>query len=219
MKRKGLFITGTDTDVGKTYITQQIIEQLNKNSYPTKVRKPIESGCAKDQNNLLLPADGNLLWNSNQQRESLDRVTPFRFEPAIAPNRAATLAEKIITTKQLLNACLLEVDADDFLIVEGAGGFYSPLSSDGLNADLAKHLNLNIALVVNDKLGCLNHTLLSLQAIESKKLKCILIVLNQSNQNLIEQYDHFNEIKKLTSITSVQCMINEKIPNIIDIIK
>lgn len=211
MKRKGLFITGTDTDVGKTYITSQIIRQLKTNAVSIKVRKPIESGCSVQNNGELHPADGFELWQTNNERESLKEVTPFRFEPAIAPNRAAALNNQVITTKQLKQACLNQINSDDFLIVEGAGGFYSPLSSDGLNADLARSLNLDIVLVVKDQLGCINNTLLTLDAFHKAELKCIAIVLNFSSAENRATYDHLNELKKLTHLPVLTCNVNDKL--------
>ena len=79
----------------------------------------------------------------------------------------------------LKKQCLQGINKDQFLYVEGAGGFYSPLCSDGLNKDLAKVLGLSIVLVVNDRVGCINHTLLSIEAIEKSKLSLLAIVLNK----------------------------------------
>jgi len=214
MKRKGLFITGTDTDVGKTYITMQIIRQLQAMSAPIKVRKPIESGCVLQSNNELHPSDGFSLWQANNQNEALNTITPFRFEPAIAPNRAAALSQKIINTADLKAACLFQVDDNDFLIVEGAGGFYSPLSSDGLNVDLAIALNLNIVLVVKDQLGCINHTLLTLSAIKKAELNCIAIVLNLSSDEAEETYNHLTEIKNLSLLPVFSCHKNAQLDSI-----
>lgn len=214
MKKKGLFITGTDTDVGKTYICTQIIRQLSTFVAPIKVRKPIESGCEKNQQGVLQPHDGQALWQANQKQETLEIVTPYRFAPAIAPDRAAKLNGKNITIDQLKQACLEQVNHHDFLIVEGAGGFYSPLANDGLNADLAKALDLDIALVVKDQLGCLNHTLLTLQAIESKGLHCKIIILNYCSELHHNIYDHYNEIKARTTVPVIRCFENEQLDDI-----
>jgi len=211
MKRKGLFITGTDTDVGKTYITTQIIRQLQVMSAPIKVRKPIESGCVLQNNHELYPADGFALWQANNKSETLSTITPFRFEPAIAPNRAAALNKKVINTNDLKIACLHQVNDNDFLIVEGAGGFYSPLASDGLNADLAIALNLNIVLIVKDQLGCINHTLLTLSAIKKAKLNCIAIILNLSSIDAKETYEHLKEIQKLSQLPVFSCYKNAQL--------
>ncbi len=218
MKRKGLFITGTDTDVGKTYITTQIIRQLQAIAVPIKVRKPTESGCKLQKNGELHPTDGFALWQANNKKETLSTITPYRFEPAIAPNRAAMLSQKTINTSDLKATCVKNVESNDFLIVEGAGGFYSPLSSDGLNADLAIALNLNIVLIVKDRLGCINHTLLTLDAIKKSELTCVAIVLNLSTDETTVTYEHLKEIKEQCQAPVFSCFKNAQLEPITDVL-
>lgn len=219
MKRKGLFITGTDTDVGKTYITAQIIRQLRANGLAIKVRKPIESGCGLQNKGHLHPADGFTLWQANHQLESLDTVTPYRFAPAIAANRAAALSQQNITTQQLKQACLKNTTENDYLIVEGAGGFYSPLSSNGLNSDLAIHLNLDMVLIVKDRLGCINHTLLTLNAIKQNNLMCIAVILNQCTAKSVAIYNHKIEIQQLIDIPVIGCFVDKPLQDIKELVK
>lgn len=180
---KGIFITGTDTGVGKTYTGVLIARALQQRQVNVVPRKPVESGCVRDGDNLI-PQDAQALKNAAGYSGSLASVCPYRFEPAISPLRAAHLAHQALATTKVAQACLTGVDADkDFLLVEGAGGFYSPLCEDGLNADLAQALQLPVVLVADDKLGCINQVLLNVQAIESRKLKLLAVVLNQCNDN------------------------------------
>jgi len=173
---KGVFITGTDTDVGKTWVGQKIIQQLIKVGVSVEPRKPIESGWPKD----ITQSDAWKLSHVAKKEEKLDTICPNRFLAAISPDRAAKIEGKLITISQLSAQCRHNFNVeDDFLYVEGAGGFYSPICSDGLNADLAKALNLPVILVVADRLGCINHTLLSIDAIEKKGLTLLGVVLNK----------------------------------------
>ncbi|GAA0421086.1 dethiobiotin synthase [Cocleimonas flava] len=173
---KGVFVTGTDTDVGKTWVGQKIIQQLCKNGISVEPRKPIESGWPTD----ITKSDAWKLAYAANQEEKLDVVCPNRFLAAISPDRAAKIEHKLITIQQLSEECIGSCNSEeDFLYVEGAGGFYSPICSDGLNADLAKALNLPIILIAADKLGCINHTLLSIEAIERCGLNLMGVVLNQ----------------------------------------
>ena len=166
---KGVFITGTDTDVGKTWVGQKIIQQLIKEGVSVEPRKPVESGWPDD----ITQSDAWKLSHAANKEEMLDTICPNRFFAAISPDRAAKIEGKLVTISQLSIQCTDNLNAeDDFLYVEGAGGFYSPICSDGLNADLAKALNLPVILVVDDRLGCINHTLLSVEAIEKKGLLC-----------------------------------------------
>ncbi len=172
---KGVFITGTDTDVGKTWVGQRIIQYLTKNGISVEPRKPVESGWPLD----IKQTDAWKISHAANKVEKLDAICPNRFAAAISPDRAAKIEGKAITISQLTKQCTDNFDSDtDFLYVEGAGGFYSPLCSDGLNADLAKALNLPVILVVADRLGCINHTLLSIEAIEKARLSLLGVVLN-----------------------------------------
>ena len=185
----GIFITGTNTSVGKTHIATLLARALQKQNISVVPRKPVESGCLTE-NGELIPQDAVALKNAAGYSGSLAQVCPFRFEPPISPVRAAHLANQALTTEKVVQACLTNVNAEkDFLLVEGAGGFYSPLCEDGLNADLAEKLNLPVILVTQDKLGCINDVLLSVQAIQSRKLNLIMVVLNQ-----IEEKDSNSEM-------------------------
>ena len=192
---KGLFITGTDTNVGKTYIACALARALSTENIPVVPRKPVESGCTRDGNELI-PADAQALKQAAGYAGDLGLVCPYRFEPAISPDRAARLAGTPLTTEQLKIACLNDTNPDtDFLLVEGAGGFYSPLCSDGLNADLAQALQLPILLVAEDRLGCLNQILLTTEAIVAKQLKIAAIILNQTNKITLDpDMDNLSEL-------------------------
>lgn len=178
---KTIFITGTDTDVGKTFIGTRLTEKLLQAGLKLSVRKPVESGCQR-QGAALLPADASnyvsAYQNASTDNCDLDDVCRYRYEPAISPERAIRLANETVSVQQLVTACQGDV-SDELLLVEGAGGFYSPLCSDGLNADLAEAMQAQVILVVRDRLGCINQALLSLAAIESCGLECLAVIVNQ----------------------------------------
>lgn len=174
----GIFVTGTNTGVGKTHISTAIARTLQAQGVRVVPRKPVESGCRLEGSELI-PADAAALKNAAGYAGSLAQVCPYRFEPPISPLRAAHLANQALTTRNIAQACLANVDQDtEFLLVEGAGGFYSPLCEDGLNADLAQALGLPVLLVATDELGCINQVLLNVQAIESRDLTLLAVVLN-----------------------------------------
>ncbi len=176
---QGYFITGSDTDVGKTWIACQIIQQLQAKHTSVKVRKPVESGCRKIDG-AYFPADGSALFEANHQSEDLTLVTPYRFQAALAPDRAARLENHKLTLQQLYEACLNQITTDDTLLVEGAGGFYSPICEDGLNADLAKALGLKVIIICEDRLGTINQALLTIAAVKQEGLDIQAVVLNQN---------------------------------------
>jgi len=193
---KGLFITGTDTNVGKTYIACQIAAELHARGVNVIPRKPVESGC-EVINNVLHPSDANLLLLASQSNISLNEVCPYRFEPAVSPQIAASLANETILIEQLINACNSNLSDNDFLLTEGAGGFYSPICTNALNADLATELKLPVVLVTEDRLGAVNQTLMAINAIEKYQLNITAIILNSTRPEQKKPlFDNISEIKQ-----------------------
>ncbi|MDH3759757.1 MAG: dethiobiotin synthase [Gammaproteobacteria bacterium] len=174
----GYFITGSDTDVGKTYIACQVVAQLRAAGLAIETRKPAESGCLPGPGGEPLTHDAAALQQVNGERESIERIARYRFRAALAPHRAARLEGKRVLMQQLVEACARD-NPGHCLVVEGAGGFYSPLAEDGLNADLAQALQLAVIIVVNDRIGAVNQALMTLQAVASRHLPVAAIVLNQ----------------------------------------
>ena len=189
---QGVFITGTGTEVGKTFVGVAIARALTRKKIQVIPRKPIESGCIKHDGELI-PQDASALKAAADYQGSLSEVCPYRFEPPISPVRAAHLANKILTTEQLVNICL-QGSENGFLLVEGAGGFYSPLAENGLNADLAVALQLPVLLVADDKLGVLSQVLLNVEAIQMRGLHLSGVVLNALSN---EQNDHMDNTADL----------------------
>lgn len=176
--QRGLFVTGTDTGVGKTRITAILAHLLNDRGIVVRPRKPVESGCLSFEGRLV-PADATVLQTAAASHDLLTQICPYRFELALSPERAAALTDKKLMLEDVADACRQGVTSSEFLLVEGAGGFYSPLASGALNADLADALSLPVLLVTSDRLGAINQTLLVVEAINRRGLKLAGVVLNQ----------------------------------------
>lgn len=172
---KGLFITGTDTGVGKTWVGTRLVEFLIARKETVVPRKPVESGCLQPDGQFL-PRDALAYFEAVAKRENLETICPYPFAAAAAPPVAARMESSQILLADLRQHCVAH--QGEWLIVEGAGGFYSPIADDGLNADLAHKLQLPVLLVVTDKLGCINHSLLTLEAIRNQSLQPLAIVMN-----------------------------------------
>jgi len=190
----GVFITGTSTDVGKTFIAVELARQLSQRNITVVPRKPIESGCVKHGDELI-PLDATALREAANYQGPLSEVCPYRFEPPISPVRAAHLANKILTTEQLVQICL-DGSEHGFLLVEGAGGFYSPLAENGLNADLAMALQLPILLVADDKLGTLSQVLLNIEAMQMRGLQLAGVVINAVNEKHNDYMDNVADLRE-----------------------
>lgn len=181
LQGNGMFMTGTDTGVGKTWVSVRLIHALRALGLELIPRKPVESGWADDVTTTdawRLANAAGLSLDGHQQTAILDKVCPYRFRAALAPPRAALLEGQELRIKNLANTCPTRVASGQALLVEGAGGFYSPIAHDGLNADLAQVLGLPIILVAEDRVGCLNHILLVAEAIKRRSLTLAGVILN-----------------------------------------
>ena len=195
--RQGLFITGTSTGVGKTHIGVLLAQALSDNRITVIPRKPVESGCNPVDGDLI-PTDAQALMSAAAYTGGLDEVCPYRFQPPISPARAARLAGRTLTTSELVDACVRGVDSG-FILVEGAGGFYSPLTEDGLNADLAEALQLPLLLVAENTLGVLNQVLLNVEAIKCRGLELAGVVLNELHDSPNGQMDNAADLRERLS--------------------
>lgn len=193
----GLFITGTDTGVGKTWVGSTLTRLLMLHGITVAPRKPVESGCDLEQG-ALIPNDALQYFKAIDERESMDVICPYRYPDAIAPDQAARLFGQPLGLEALLEAC--QYNRNHFLMVEGAGGFYSPIAEQALNADLAKALELPVLVVAADRLGCQNHVLLTLEAIARRNLQTVAIVLNQVSPEIRDKIDNKTALKEKTSI-------------------
>ncbi|MCP4472230.1 MAG: dethiobiotin synthase [Gammaproteobacteria bacterium] len=200
----GYFITGSDTDVGKTWIACEIARQLRQQGFEVATRKPVESGCRESDSGELLTHDAAALQAANDHRETIERITPYRYRAALAPHRAARLESQRIELRALIEACDRDHPAQR-LVVEGAGGFYSPLAENGLNADLASALQLPVIVVVDDRVGAVNQALMTLQAVASRHLSIAAIVLNQVQPTTENAMDNAADLQPYCNLPLFRC--------------
>ena len=194
MMNKYIFITGTNTDVGKTYIGTKLIKVLNK-KYGFMAFKPIETGC-KEIKNRLIPADSAMYYKILKNYQTLDELNPYRFLPPVSPYLAIREAKKKIYIKNYYQKLKVLSNRSPVLI-EGAGGAFSPLALDGLNIDFMKLVKSINILVIKDELGCISSAISNILAFDKYKVRLDLLVLNTKNKN---KMDNINEIKKYTKI-------------------
>lgn len=178
----GLFVTGTDTEVGKTRISVALIELLQQQGKRVACMKPIASGCEQTAQGLRNDDALALMKQSNVQLD-YDTVNPYAFEPAIAPHIAAQQAGITIALDLIKQQFQQIEDQADTVVVEGAGGWLVPLNKQQTMADLAIELALPIVLVVDIRLGCINHALLTVASIKQSGLKLKGWVANQRAGN------------------------------------
>jgi dethiobiotin synthetase len=158
---RGLFITGTGTGVGKTYVGALVARALRHSGKRVGVYKPVASGCDRSGNELISP-DAVALWEGAGQPASLSQVCPQVFSAPLAPHLAARAEGKRVDSKLLRNGIKFWLDCSDIVIVEGAGGLMSPISDDDYNADLAADFGFPLLVVAENVLGTINATLQTL---------------------------------------------------------
>ena len=163
------FITGTDTGVGKTHVTRLILEALRGAGSDAAGYKPVACGDREDAH-ILAAASGGI---------DLDEVNPVYFKTAVAPYVAGLLENRTVDPALLIAGFHRLAEKHATVLVEGAGGWEVPLAAGYRISDLAADLRLPVVLVAGNKLGALNHILLTVAAIQAKGLVCAGIVLNQ----------------------------------------
>lgn len=161
---KGFFITGTDTEVGKSWCTVGLMARLQQQGHSVVGMKPVASGCV-DTVDGLRNEDAMLIQQQASKAIDYDTINPYSFLPAIAPHIAAEQSGEEIKLKKIVEQFNQLNDQADYVVVEGVGGWQVPLNDDESVADLALALQLPVILVVGLRLGCINHALLTAAAI------------------------------------------------------
>lgn len=173
------FVIGTDTGVGKTYVASALVKHFAALDLKAIGMKPIASGCEPNEKGELINEDVTALISASNIDAALDLINPYRFAPAIAPHIAAEQAGIQIDLSIIRQAYAQLASLADVIVVEGAGGFCVPLNKTQTLTDLAVLLNIPIVLVVGMRLGCINHALLTVEAIQARGLKLAGWIANE----------------------------------------
>ena len=184
------FITGTDTHIGKTEITCALIEFFKRKGYLTIGMKPVAAGTEVIDNQII-NSDVHKFLSLNSIRKPVEIINPYSFDQAIAPHIASiSTSNEILFSKIKENFLLLQKECE-YLFVEGAGGYKVPLTKNKSIPDLISYLNIPIILVVGIRLGCINHTMLTVEAIKNNNhilsgwvANCIDSNMNEVDENI-----------------------------------
>jgi dethiobiotin synthetase len=179
----GLFVTGTDTGVGKTVVTEALVRLFRRQGQRVRVCKPVAAGArwvegrwvSDDTIKLALAAGSEGDW---------DQVTPWVWPEPAAPPVAARHAGEAVTLAKIVEAVRRRARPDHFLLVEGVGGLLCPLTDMETVADLAVLLGLPLIVVTRRSLGTINHTLLTLEAAARRGLRVVGVVINETTPPL-----------------------------------
>lgn len=197
MKRFTAFITGTDTEVGKTFITAGLLKAFEKQGYTTLGLKPVSAGCEVTEDGLR-NEDALALQQAATEKVVYEVVNPVAYEPAIAPHIAAMEKGKLLTASSLegfVRGALLK--PAKVKLIEGAGGWFTPLNYRETLADLVKKLEVPVILVVGMRLGCLNHALLTVAALQASGLRLAGWVANQIDPEMSRYEENLETLKQM----------------------
>lgn len=183
--KRGYFVTGTDTGVGKTLIACGLLRRFALAGLSTVGMKPVAAGCTESEAGLL-NEDVEVLRRSSSVQAAREWINPYAFRLAIAPHLAAAAEGLEIKTGSICRSFEKLCTIADAVIVEGIGGFRVPLSAHADSADLAVAIGLPIILVVGMRQGCLNHALLTAEAIERRGLQLRGWVANHIDPHMLQ---------------------------------
>jgi len=171
----GIFVSGTDTGVGKTVVACALVRALRARGLDVGAMKPMETGVASAG-----PLDAIALQEATGSGDSLDEVCPLRFALPAAPNVAARHEGRVVELESVLSAYTSLAARHAFMVVEGAGGLLVPTRDDATMADLAQSLALPVLVVARAALGTINHTRLTLDALAARGLRLAGVVISHS---------------------------------------
>ncbi len=198
---RAFFITGTDTNVGKTFVSTLIARSLRAVGIDAGVMKPVETGCAEAEGSLV-PADAVALKEAAGSNDPLDIINPYRFAPPLSPNVAARLSGVEIDLNRIESAFKTLSAVHEIILVEGAGGLLVPMNNYHAMADLALRLNARLVIVAASRLGVINHALLTCECARSRGLGIAGVILNNpspSEDDLSVRYNR-SEIERYAPV-------------------
>lgn len=225
---KGFFITGTDTDAGKTVASAAILAlllNLEKDAVPVK---PAQTGCELINGKLNAPDLDFTLKITGLEIEESERenLCPNKYEPACSPHLAAEMANDYIDLNELVLSIKKVSEKHELIIVEGAGGIMVPLNDKELTLDLMCQLNLPVILTARPGLGTINHTLLSLKALKDRGLEVAGVifcatkplkgdVIEKDNVKIIEKFGNVKILGTIPYIANLEDLHPEEFFNAI----
>jgi len=185
------FVTGTDTEVGKTFSACTLLHALKNKGIKAVAMKPIAAGTDANGKN----DDVEALIAAAEVQAPRELINPYLFQPAIAPHIAAAEEDRCIELEPILAAFKTLRGMADAVLVEGVGGFCVPLGPQLDTADLAQKLELPVILIVGMRLGCINHALLTQQSIAARGLKLVGWIANRVDPEMARFEENLDALK------------------------
>jgi len=208
MKQRGFFITGTDTGIGKTWVTTGLMNLLREEGFHVLGMKPVATGAVASPVGLVNDDALQVQAMASEERDYAE-VNPWVFEPAVSPHIAAAEAGCELDLDRISEACAALARKTDYLLVEGVGGWEVPLNPHQTVADLAVRLGFPVILVIGLRLGCLNHALLTARAMARRSVPCVGWIANRIDAGMLYPDHNVETLKTLIEwplLASLPCL-------------
>ena len=189
------FITGTDTNIGKTAITCSLIAKLTEEGFCVGGMKPVAAGC-HIENGHMISDDVKKIAEVSNADININEINPYQFEAPIAPHISFKKNKKEIDIHLIKKYLRSFENKMDYLFMEGVGGYAVPLTENFSTVNLIEALNIPIILVVGVKLGCINHALLTVESILNKKQKLSGWVANRIDEHMLAYDENVSFLKE-----------------------
>jgi dethiobiotin synthetase len=204
-----LFLTGTGTGVGKTFVAIELLHWLSSHGIRAAGMKPICCGDREDVRRLLAASAEGI---------SIEELNPVWLQSPVAPSVAAQIEQVEIDLGKIRNCFRNLSERFDTVIVEGVGGWLVPITADLFVGDFAKQLDLPVAIVAENRLGCLNHILLTLESVQRRGLVCAGVILNSANgPRDLAQSTNETELRRLLAGINLVVIDEKTEPNLAEI--
>ena len=206
---KGLFITGTGTDVGKTYISGLILKKLNGSGLSCGYFKAAMSGNVRDDNGKLIPGDAAFVKQISGISQALEDTCPYVYERAVSPHLAARLEGNPVDMKTVKEYYTKAAQSADYLLTEGSGGIICPIRKDEqtiMLEDIIKELSLPCVMVADAGLGTINSVVLTYEYMKARSIPVKGIILNNFHDGDVMEEDNKVMCELLTGLKVIACV-------------
>lgn len=220
---KGIFITGTGTDIGKTYVTALIVKKLRDLGLNACYFKAAVSGNEKN-NNVLIPGDAEYISKVANIKEDLSKMVPYVYENAVSPHLASQIEGNPVDMDVVKKYYKNISEKYDYIVMEGSGGIVCPIRFDKKKiwlVDIIKELSLDTIVVADAGLGTINNVVLTIEYMKQRNINVRGIILNHYNKGNLMEEDNKKMIEYCTNIPVIACVekdekeINIDIKNIL----
>lgn len=206
MMSKGLFVLGTGTDIGKTYVTGLILKYMRDNGYDATYFKAALSGAVRDENGLLIPGDAVEVLSMANLKEDTDFLVPYIYETAVSPHLASQIEGNPVDLTVVKDAYDEVSKKYDYIVMEGSGGIVCPIRYEGKDdennimlEDIIKYLGLDVILIADAGLGTINSIVTTVEYLKNRNIHVCGIIMNNYKDELMEN-DNIKMVEDLCDV-------------------